>query len=215
MRRTRTVNPSYHVGPPGAVRPAAAAQLQDRQQPRCSVHVEPAVAGHLGAEPEGDHGEHRRAGAQRLLGTGLRAAGGRGGAVLARPRVEAGERQPVAGRDRHDGADRRRPGAGRRGDPAADAGQRRGDAAQRRARAQAADRQRHGRRAVARDDRADRSADGGAAGRSTSKARCKSRSSSRTDLATTRKNLESDRRRRCRTWSTRRCRSSTSSAPTR
>ena len=74
--------------------------------------------------------------------------------VYARQAVEAAQgslelaqklvgRQPGAGRDRHDGADRRRPGAGRGGQPSPAAGDRPGDAAQQRARTQAPDRERH------------------------------------------------------------------------
>ena len=112
--------------------------------------------GHRRAEPE-RHAkcEHPRAGAQRVLGAGLRAAGRRGGAAVARTRDEAGRRQPRARRDRHHGPDRHRAGAGRRGEPAAAAGDRAGHAAQQRAGAEAADRQRHRRRSVARDHRAD------------------------------------------------------------
>ena len=57
--------------------------------------------------------------------------------------AEAGRRQPRARRDRHDGADRRRPGAGGGSEPTPAAGHRPGDAAQQRARTQAPDRRRH------------------------------------------------------------------------
>ena len=95
-----------------------------------------------------DHAGQR---SQLLLGARVRDAGGGRRARLARPRREAGGGQPGAGRGRHAGAARRRAGGGGGGHAPPDVGAGRGDAGHRGARAQAPDRQRHRRSAVACD----------------------------------------------------------------
>ena len=101
-----------------------------------------------------------------------------GAAALARARAEAARRQPRPRRSRHAGAHRRRPGRGRGRQPAA--GDRAGRSAveDRGAGAQAPDRLRHRRSALARAPQSGRSAGPSSPGRSISKRRCARRSTS-------------------------------------
>ncbi len=165
-------------------------------------------ARYRGARSAGDRRQHGRAGPQRVLGAGVRAAEPRGAERVVRSRHPAGQRQPRAGRNRHDGADRYRPGAGRTGDPPSDGRQCRSDAQEHRVGAEAPDRQRHRRSGCGRRRSMRRSVRARSPKRSTSKppsARAREPHRSR---------LREEERSRpntspCRTSATRRCRSST------
>ena len=141
----------------------------------------------------GDHRGHRRQRPQCLLGPGLRPRRRQRRPAIARARRQAGRGQPGPGRGRHAGPDRRGPGRGRGRHPAPDPGPGRSHAGHRAAGAQALARQRHQRPAVgrgaARRRRADARLDGLDRHRIGAVRRALDR---RTDLATARKNLDSN-----------------------
>ena len=126
-RRTSTIRGSRRPTSAATRNPAYTSNIQAQYtqpllrnfkiDPTRSSAADPdaAVADHR-SQPARDADDHRSPGSQRLLGSGVRDRQRRSGAPQSRALGEAGAGQPRQGRDRHHGADRRRPGAGRRGD---------------------------------------------------------------------------------------------------
>ena len=140
----------------GAIHPAAAARFQDRRHAAAAArHAH--QPGHLRHPASADHDEHGRERAQRVLGLRVRRAVGRRRATVAAAGRRAAAEQSDQGRNRHDGADRRRAGAVAGRAAAAGGRHRRRYAPHRRNRLEAAHRQRHGGPALDSDDRARRS----------------------------------------------------------
>ena len=106
------LQPAVQLDVLGALRAAAAAQLQDRPT-RTQLRVTAINRDISDLQLRADDHQHAGRRAQRLLGLRLRRRPAAGGTAVARARAQAARGQPHPRRGRHAGADRRRAGRGR------------------------------------------------------------------------------------------------------